>query len=326
MIASVIASVIATDRDDRQVVLEQVACVTPLGLTLDESLASIQAGRRVVNQGRVSLQRETDVCRVTQLATHVVSQLDTTNVDTTLFATSKGPADDWCSPTRPWTQTIGLHTPFRADLVFSSACASGLIALIHAGLMLRAGVATRVLVVASESSFHPVFTGCFARLGVLAPPGEPCKPFDPGGTGFVVSEAAAAVVLSLKRPVEGDVVLHRSAMLSDAFHLTSHRPDGSTFRRAIREVSQGQSIDRVHAHATGTHADAIELAAVRAELGKVDVWSHKAFIGHTLGASGLLATVLSARTMPRTMHGAEAILAAGFGSPVAAVSLVRIPD
>ena len=80
-------------------------------------------------------------------------------------------------------------------MTLSAACASGIYALIRAVMMIQAGEVQRAIVVASESSLHALFTASFARLGVLAPPGYGCRPFDRQRQGFVISEAAAAVCL-----------------------------------------------------------------------------------------------------------------------------------
>src|SRR5213596_2876162 len=47
----------------------------------------------------------------------------------------------------------------------------------------------------TEAAVHPLFLGSFQRLGVLAKPGVGCRPFDQNRDGFLMSEAAAAVLL-----------------------------------------------------------------------------------------------------------------------------------
>jgi hypothetical protein len=87
----------------------------------------------------------------------------------------------------------------------------------------------------------------------------------------------------------------------------------------------------IHAHATGTAHDAYELAAIRSIFGaSVPVFSHKKWLGHSLGAAGLVSVVISAlchrhRRMP---HGdtvppaARSItIAQGFGGHVGVVAL-----
>ena len=136
--------------------------------------------------------------------------------------------------------------------------------------------------------------------------------------------------------------------------MTSGDPDGVTLRRLIKQVVAARPVDLIHAHGTGTvFNDPIELAAFDAECVRDDspaplVYSHKGALGHSLGASGLVSTALSclmhrrgvvlpnARTTnPLATRGVQIhssaksqaigrsiITAAGFGGPIAVVSLV----
>jgi len=189
-------------------------------------------------------------------------------------------------------------------LTLSAACASGLHALIRGALLLRSGETKRVIVVAAESSLHAIFVGNFQRLGVLAPPGFGCRPFDCHRRGFVMSEAAAAVVLEspdLNRRMPGTrrpIALEQFAFAGDATHLTGNDPQSRALQHILARVIDGRSIDLAHAHGTGTEAnDAAELSALQATLppGRplAALYSHKGALGHSLGASGLVSVVLN---------------------------------
>ena len=76
------------------------------------------------------------------------------------------------SPILPpqWRRKLGMIWGSR--LTLSTACASGLhAAQSRAVMMIEQDGVERVLVVAVESSLHPLFVGSFKRLGVLASPG-----------------------------------------------------------------------------------------------------------------------------------------------------------
>jgi len=244
------------------------------------------------------------------------------------------------------------------SLTLSAACASGLHALIRGAMMIRSGEADRVLVVAAEASVNSLFLGSFKRLGVLPREGFGCRPFDVDRDGFLMSEAAAAVCLERAetgsdRPAYARV--DRFALGSDATHMTGSDPAGQTLRRLIRHVAIGRSIDLIHAHGTGTPTnDPIELAAFDDECvtGETSspprVYSHKGALGHSLGAAGLVSVVLNClahangvtppnvqtrtplptRSIRIVREAVEApvrrsvAVAAGFGGPTAAVSLV----
>ena len=232
---------------------------------------------------------------------------------------------------------VGLHT-IASDLAvelrlghgprltLSAACASGLHALIRAGMLLQSGEARRALVIAVESSVHPLFVGSFQRLGVLPKPGIGCRPFDRHRDGFLISEAAAAVCLEADDSGCGagfqpaprmqaesphhNLCIENFAIGGAAGHLTAGDPDGALMRRLLQRVIAGRPIDLVHAHATGTKLnDPIELAAIEAALpparweDQPSLYSHKGSLGHSLGAAGLVAVVLNC-----LMHEAGCVL------------------
>jgi 3-oxoacyl-[acyl-carrier-protein] synthase II len=279
-----------------------------------------------------------------------------------VVATSRGPADEWADATAPPpvgptsknaagrpcrsmepSPSFGLSSiadslartlghGFGPRLTLSAACASGLHALIRAAMLIEHGDADRAIVVAAESSLHPMFVESFRRLGVLAPDGERCRPFDVDRSGFLCAEAAAAVVLERATepstsPTAGgggdangiagnadgtasDVWLDCYAFAGDASHLTGSDPSGATLRRLLAAAVDGRPVDVIHAHGTGTEAnDAAEAAAIDAVLGAglaaiptssaaaaatgPAVYSHKGAIGHTVGAAGLVSVVLN---------------------------------
>jgi len=148
----------------------------------------------------------------------------------------------------------------------------------------------------------------------------------------------------------GDVFIDRFALGGDATHLTGSDPEGRLLRNLISRVAGSSPIDLVHAHGTGTTTnDPVELAAIDATVhGQPNVFSHKAALGHSLGAAGLVSIVLNcmihergvvppnARTtnplradhvkisrdaVRRDVRRSIAI-AAGFGGPTAVVGLI----
>jgi 3-oxoacyl-[acyl-carrier-protein] synthase II len=314
--------------------------LTPLG-NLEQTWSALHAGRAITGSGVVDsdaagvpirpMPADHPTPRIFHLALAAARQACASipadilhDPDTALVVgTSKGPMDCWITPL-PHMSTAtyvigGLQPAGLGDLASSlagelgirgprltycGACASGLHALARAGLMIRSGEASHALVVAAESSLHPLFLASYQRLGVLAGP-EGCRPFDQRRTGFRVSEAAAAIFLSACDPnlstsptLQFPIILDRAAIAGDATHLTNPDPDGQTLAHLIRTVLAGQPCDLIHAHGTGTIAnDPVELSAIEACLPasgpKPLLYSHKAALGHTLGASGLISAVLN---------------------------------
>jgi len=239
-------------------------------------------------------------------------------------------------------------------LTVSAACASGLLALMRGVLMIKSGEARRVLVVAAEASVHEMFISSFRRLGVLPPAGQPCRPFDESRSGFLMSEAGAAICLQgAADGGTGDVIIEKMAMGGDATHLISGDDEGRTLRALLRDVIDGRSVDFIHAHGTGTIAnDATELNAIEDCLAAVggtrpSLYSHKGALGHSLGAAGLVSVVINRMIHergvlspmlgenPMTTNHVELngrattskirrsfVIAAGFGGAMGVVSLV----
>lgn len=250
-----------------------------------------------------------------------------------VVGSSRGPVDDWVEHPDLSPPGLGFGTSTIAGrlarmfghgygprLTYCAACASGLHALIRAATLIEQGAADRALVVAAESSRHPIFLESFRRLGVVVPEGGRCRPFDVNRQGILTTEAAAAVMIErTESPRAGDVVLDRYAFAGDAGHLTGFDPDAATIRRMLAAAVDGRAVDVIHAHGTGTVAnDAVEAAVIDAVMSgigpsrdcgaavppsgsrdgcaanvKPAVYSHKGAIGHSLGASGLVSVVLN---------------------------------
>ncbi|NNM85977.1 MAG: hypothetical protein HKL96_09525 [Phycisphaerales bacterium] len=200
---------------------------------------------------------------------------------------------------------IGIGGPRHTTV---GACAGSLLAVHRAATELKRGTCKRAIVVAADASRHPLFEGSFANLGVLAPTDEQgrqfCTAMDEKPGGFFISEAAGAICMTTQRFANSPsanghgeasrVVLQQSWSGGDATHLIATDPEAKALRRGLSHCKGSGSTAFVHAHATGTAHDQYELAAIRDAYGPaVEVFSHKRWLGHSLGAAGLVALVLS---------------------------------
>jgi 3-oxoacyl-[acyl-carrier-protein] synthase II len=235
-----------------------------------------------------------------------------------------------------------------------AACSSGMHALHRAAQAIRRGECARALVVAADASLHPLFEASFARLGVLAPADDrgirACEPFSRRGQGFFLAEAAAALLLENINPasltearVENGkpkienllAFLDSSGIAADSTHLIATDAAGDSLRHALHAQdselkAQHSPLAFIHAHATGTDHDAHELAAIRSVFSDTPVFSHKAWLGHSLGAAGLVSVALSALShhhaalpdnTPIPPNATSLTLAQGFGGHIALVRL-----
>jgi 3-oxoacyl-[acyl-carrier-protein] synthase II len=180
----------------------------------------------------------------------------------------------------------------------SIACVSGLLAIQQGVLLIQEDKADLVFVVGVDLFSDFVLSG-FTMLRSLDPEG--CRPFDAERKGLSLGEGAGAVALarrqSLARPA---LVVTGWGSSNDANHLTGPSRDGSglvlAMNRALLKAGVApDAIDFVHAHGTGTsYNDAMEGKALQSVFQRhvPPYCSSKGLFGHTLGAAGLLETIV----------------------------------
>ncbi len=185
----------------------------------------------------------------------------------------------------------------------SVACVSGLVALQQGAKLIQRGVADAVLVVGVDHLSAFVVAG-FTSLKAIDPLG--CRPFDRDRCGLSPGEAGAAIVLMrADRVTRPAITLRGWGTSNDANHMTGPSRDGSGLALAVRLALQGAQlqpadIDYVNAHGTGTpYNDAMEAMALRTVFGAAcpPVSGVKGMLGHTLGAAGVVETILCVLAM-----------------------------
>ena len=195
-------------------------------------------------------------------------------------------------------------------LVVSNACISGLAALLQGRRILLGGGFDQVVVVGAEVQSRFIVTG-FQSLKALSD--APCKPFDAQRDGLNLGEAAAAVVLGFG---ETGWELVDGAVRNDANHISGPSRTGEGSFKALRHVMRHATPEElafVNVHGTSTlYNDEMEAIALdRAGLLAVPVNALKGTFGHTMGAAGILESILS-------MHAVDAGLVLptrGFSEP-----------
>lgn len=184
-------------------------------------------------------------------------------------------------------------------IVVSNACVSGILAVSVAKKMIQSGLYDDAFIVAGDCVSEFILSG-FNSFQALSE--APCKPYDKNRTGVTLGEATAAVYLT-KTPKETNKVNFKiigDGAINDANHISGPSRTGEGLYRSIISALdesgiQSIDIDYISAHGTATpFNDEMEAIAFnRLSLEDVPVNSLKGFYGHTLGASGLLETVIS---------------------------------
>ena len=188
-----------------------------------------------------------------------------------------------------------FHNP-NVPIVVSNACISGVCAQIQAMRELESGGFDYVVTVGADVQSAFIVSGfqSFKALSV-----DPCKPFDANRCGLNLGDAAATIIYTRKDNVaENDWVACRGAIRNDANHISGPSRTGEGSYRALRAVLGDMHPDQlafINTHGTATlYNDEMESVAIeRAGLSQVPVNGLKGYYGHTMGAAGILETILS---------------------------------
>jgi 3-oxoacyl-[acyl-carrier-protein] synthase-1 len=178
----------------------------------------------------------------------------------------------------------------NTPIVVSTACISGAAAQIAALRALQSARYDYAVVVGADFLSKFIISG-FQSFKALSP--ELCKPFDEHRCGLNLGEAAATIIFQ-RHEAKGCVSLVAGTIKNDANHISAPSCTGEGSYRALKSIPHSQ-IAFINAHGTATpYNDAMEMQAItRAGLADVPLNSLKAYFGHTLGAAGVLESIIS---------------------------------
>jgi len=194
---------------------------------------------------------------------------------------------------------IAAFFNFKTEpIVISNACVSGILAVATAKRLIEANLYDDAYVIAGDEFSEFVFSG-FSSFQALSD--KPCKPYDSARNGLNLGEATAAVYITSDKSLakKGDVKIIGDGAINDANHISGPSRTGEGLVRSIESAFkesgiQASQIDFISAHGTATiYNDEMEAIAFnRLGMKNIPLNSMKGFYGHTLGASGLLETVI----------------------------------
>jgi 3-oxoacyl-[acyl-carrier-protein] synthase II len=183
-------------------------------------------------------------------------------------------------------------------------------------MLIRSGRAEIVLTGGCEAGISTLGLAGFSVMRALtAWEGEPAgasRPFDLRRDGFVPCEGSGALLIeseehALARGARIYAEIAGFGCTNDAFHVAAPPEDGEGAARAMVEAMRDAGIaphevDYVNAHATSTPlGDTAETNAIKRALGddayRVPISATKSLIGHGLGASGGMETVVTVKTL-----------------------------
>lgn len=209
----------------------------------------------------------------------------------------------WYSANRIASHFKNNNTPVTVSL----ACTSGIVAQIAAMRALKYGATDKsgkrkeyryAVVIGAEELSKFIVSG-FQSFRSLSP--ERCMPFDANRKGLNLGEAAAAIVYTIgNNAPKGALVMKSGAIRNDANHISAPSRTAEGLLRAIHALNADkEKISFINAHGTATlYNDDMESVAIeRAGWNDIPVNSLKGFLGHTLGAAGVVETILSYKSI-----------------------------
>lgn len=299
--------------------------ISPLGETSEENYLSVKAGRsgiRAYEPGTCNIPEEfyasllfedfeTLALRSAQKAIANAQQELQGKRTAFILSSTKGNIEENISladSAQRIASQLGIDSK---PIVVCNACISGLSALILGNRLIDSGLYDAAIVCGCDTPRQFILSG-FQSLKALSP--EPCRPFDMERMGLNLGEAAATLILS-KNPIQGNSWRMGDGFIrNDAFHIStpSKTADGlylslqRTLESFTKEISSTcKQIDMkahlafINAHGTATlFNDQMESVAIgRAGLSDLPANAYKSFWGHTMGAAGILETIISMKAI-----------------------------
>jgi 3-oxoacyl-[acyl-carrier-protein] synthase I len=180
---------------------------------------------------------------------------------------------------------------------FTTACTSSANGLLYAAAMIEQSDQPRALVIGYDMFNLLGFYG-FESLKLLS--GSEYRPFDKRRDGIIMGEACGAVILDTQPGTKADFRILGGANACDTNNVALHDTEGDVVAGVMAEALDTCRVDRagvtaIKAHATGSyHNDLTESNAICNVFGRryPPTTGLKPFIGHTVGACGVVELIL----------------------------------
>ncbi|BAX82459.1 beta-ketoacyl-[acyl-carrier-protein] synthase family protein [Labilibaculum antarcticum] len=181
-------------------------------------------------------------------------------------------------------------------MLISNACVSSILAQVTAVRLLKAEKYKHVIVCGADLISEFVLSG-FTSFKALS--NNSCRPFDKNRDGLSLGEGAGTLVLTTDstQAIFNGASCVAGASSNDANHISGPSRTGDGLANAITSTLNQAQIkpEFISAHGTATmYNDEMESKAINlAQLNDVPVNSLKGFFGHTLGAAGIIETIIT---------------------------------
>lgn len=190
-------------------------------------------------------------------------------------------------------------------IIISNACISGMLAILAGMRLIQSGQYENAVVAGADVISKFVLSGfqSFQAVSQL-----PCKPFDAARDGINLGEGAGTVILTSNKDHSSGIQVTGGSVTNDANHISGPSRTGEELNLAITKAIKASGLDAadidfISAHGTATvfndemEAKAITMAGLQA----IPVNSLKGYYGHTLGAAGLIESIISIRSLKENL-------------------------
>lgn len=190
-------------------------------------------------------------------------------------------------------------------LIVSNACISGVLAIILAKRLLETNQYDTIIVSGVDILTHFVVSG-FQSFKAIS--NEVAKPYDAKRDGISLGEGCGTIVLSNQHSSinnqNSTIVVSGGASSNDANHISGPSRTGDGLFLAIDKTLKESNVKAsevcyISGHGTATlyNDDMESLAVTDAKLENVPMNSLKSYFGHTLGAAGLIESIVGIHSM-----------------------------
>ena len=220
----------------------------------------------------LSAKRAIEECNLSPREENVLFILSTTkgNVENL----EKSLTDDRCFLSNSASKVARFFGNHNTPLVVSNACISGVCAQIAAVRELLSGKYRYAVIIGCDVLSKFIVSG-FQSFKALSP--EQCKPYDIDRVGLNLGEAVGTIILKAGNPSKDTYWQYVAcAIHNDANHISGPSRTGEGTYRVLNDILNEVSVE---------------------EIGLVN--GLKGYYGHTLGAAGIIETILSMKAIDK---------------------------
>jgi len=237
-------------------------------------------------------------CNLSVKEHNVIFVISTTKGNVEFLAGDR--MDERCYLSETANKVVSFLGNPNSPIIVSNACISGVCAQIAGIRELLSGKYKYAVVIGCDVLSKFIVSG-FQSFKALSE--QSCKPYDKNRTGLNLGEAVGTIILERTNHIKPDIWHYMSSSIhNDANHISGPSRTGEGSYRVLTDILK--SVDKedlafVNAHGTATaYNDEMESIAIhRAGLDEIPVNGLKGIYGHTLGAAGVIETILSMKAI-----------------------------